>query len=66
MTWNTLLGILAIALGTFLLELFCCEVAFRRGKAKGYTEGRRAADQWWLGSERQVEETRQEIWREEG
>jgi flagellar biosynthesis/type III secretory pathway protein FliH len=32
---------------------------------KGYTQGRKDADNWWLGLETEADKARQQIWREE-
>ena len=30
----------------------------------GYRAGRRDADNWWISADKEVDETRQQIWRE--
>lgn len=35
------------------------------GHTAGYDQGRKDADNWWLGVESQADQARQQIWREE-
>ena len=38
--------------------------SYSRGLKEGYELGRKSADDWWIGVERQTEEERRRIWRE--
>ena len=44
----------------------CAKNGRERGYKEGYAAGRKSADEWWLNSEREVDQERQKIWREEG
>lgn len=62
---------LAIALVIFLVgtHLIFHEWGYRKGEKagrdEGYLAGRKAADDWWLGVEAEIDRARQKIWREE-
>ena len=70
---TTVLGIvcLMIALVGFLVgsHLSFHEWGYRKGERagrdEGYLAGRKAADDWWLGVEAEIDRARQKIWREE-
>lgn len=37
----------------------------REGRAFGYEDGKKAADNWWIGTEKGADQARQQIWRDE-
>ena len=58
-----LLGILCVAIlicGFYLLH----EIDVHDGWKQGYTEGRKAADDWWIGVESEAEQERVKLWQE--
>jgi hypothetical protein len=57
-----LLAIVLIALG---FHKWGYRKGQKAGKDEGYLAGRKAADDWWFGVERDVDQARQKIWREE-
>ena len=57
-----LLGVFALVIS---LAAYGCTWALI-GYRKGYRQGRQDADKWWTDKDRQVDEERQKIWREEG
>jgi hypothetical protein len=58
--WTTLLGV-----ASFLSLLVVAGSGFyMHGFARGYKVGRRHADDWWIGVEKKVDESRQKIWKE--
>jgi hypothetical protein len=42
------------------------DFGYRRGFKDGYEAARKAADNWWVGVELQVDQERKKIWREKG
>ena len=55
------LGLAAVCLGIAAL----CAGAWLYGWRFGYREGRKRADNWWLGIEETAEDAQREMWREE-
>lgn len=66
---NQLLGAvcLFLAILLFLVSTFLWfhRRGFQHGKDQGYIDGRKAADNWWLGVEAEADQARVKIWREE-
>lgn len=58
-----------IFIGLILWNAVCFfvvgRVAYRRGFSDGHKRGRAEENKWWIGTEEQVDQTRQQIWREE-
>jgi len=48
------------------LILLLCRASGRRGYDRGYEKGRRDAEEWIIKLESDVDQARQEIWRQEG
>jgi hypothetical protein len=61
----TTIAAIALILGAIALVLELYSRAYKKGYSAGHDSGWKAADNWWTGAERQVDQTRQEIWREE-
>ena len=60
--------ILIVAVYTVLLlavRSSACKAGHREGYKSGYTQGRKDADNWWVGVESEVDQARVKIWREE-
>jgi hypothetical protein len=66
--------ILAAELAVVILTLLAFHERGRRhgvkegakdGYDKGYAQGRKDADNWWIGLETEADKVRQQIWREE-
>ena len=64
--WLIPIGIVAV---NILIAIAFHERGHRLGRKAGHDEGyelgRIAANNWWLGSEREIEATRRQIWKEE-
>jgi hypothetical protein len=59
------MNLLFIACAVVIVEILCC-LAFRDlGYKRGYREGQDDAFKWLLEFETQVDQARQQIWREE-
>lgn len=59
-------GISALCAGVALLLGYCVWSSlesYKRGYADGYKQGRTDADSWWIETEAQADQARQEIWR---
>lgn len=61
----TTAAIISLLLAEALLLALSNEHGYQRGHDKGYLEGRKDADNWWLGVESGSDEARKKIWREE-
>jgi len=64
---STLAAILLGILGTLVsigTHLAMHGRGYRRGLRHGYELGRKYADGWWLGIEREIDEERQKLWKE--
>jgi hypothetical protein len=61
---NIFLGLLALGLLLLLLIGFR-DLGYKSGFNEGYQQGRKDADDWWVGAEQQADQARQTIWREE-
>ena len=42
------------------------DIGYKAGWKDGYLQGRKDADNWWLGVESETDQARQKIWKEEG
>lgn len=70
---NQLLGAISLALCILIFLAYLhikfgewrYSKGFQHGKDQGYIDGRKAADNWWLGVEAEADRTRVKIWREE-
>jgi hypothetical protein len=67
-----ILGVACLFASVLTISTWTNLLVYRRGHRKGhqegydrgYLQGRRSADNWWLGVESEVNGTRQQIWRE--
>jgi hypothetical protein len=57
--------IFAIVLISLAFHNWGYQKGSKAGRDAGYDEGRKAADNWWLGVEAEADQERQKIWREE-
>lgn len=68
-TFELILAAIAFLVILALLILGLHERGYVQGRKAGYNEGyefgRKAADNWWIASEGEVERTRRAIWEEE-
>ena len=66
---NIILGSVSIGAATLIgLLIFLVkfrEAAHKVGWKEGYSEGHKAADNWWIGAEAEAQTVRQQIWRDE-
>lgn len=64
--WLVPIGIVAVNIS---IAVAFHERGYRRGRKAGYDEGyeigRIAANNWWIGSEAEVEQARRQIWKKE-
>ena len=62
MTFSQFFGGLCLFIALFLIELLGQRKAWQRGYAKGWKD----AEEWIVALETEVDQARQEIWKEEG
>ena len=62
----TAIGVIAVILVIALFLICLCEWSYQRGFRDGSAKAPAAPDwNWWVQMEREVDEERQKIWREE-
>lgn len=65
----TTLGYIAFVIVLLLYSVWShCELykyGYQKGHERGLHEGRKAADDWWINQESEVDRERVKIWREE-
>ena len=59
-----LLGIFCAAISVWILCAIFHDLGIHDGWKQGYTEGRKAADDWWIGVESEAEQERVKLWQE--
>lgn len=61
---DNIVAVLAIALCFVVLTCAYFEHhGYKKGVEDGYEQGRRDADNWWLGCEGEIDQARQEMWK---
>jgi hypothetical protein len=58
-------NLLAFTLLMIVAVAACYACGYTHGKSDGMRKGRESEENWWLGAEKEVEKTREKIWREE-
>ena len=62
---NIILGSVSIVIAVLGFLFYTHLMVARRGWQKGYSEGHKAADNWWIGAEAEAHTMRQQIWKDE-
>jgi fatty-acid desaturase len=62
---NIILGSVSIVLLILGLSMVLVKLGHKLGWKEGYSEGRKAADNWWIGVEAEAHTMRQQIWKDE-
>lgn len=64
MSTQNLIALIAVL---FSLSSFACawfrNRGYKDGISDGYKQGRKAADDWWIGCESEIDQARRELWK---